>query len=157
MLAFACIYTVHLARVLVYLIFLLLRSTYIISLIPVLYFYTLDLRWVATTLALSPSLIHNSNYDIRSIHSTFSASTRSTYITILLILLISHTRAMVVVRARVRKHRQAQKQARHAKSNRKNWYVIKVMNSKQGGGTGLLVRENQRLFQAFSLGTVGRS
>ena len=62
------------ARVLVYLIFLLLRSTYIIiSLIPVLLFHILDLRWVATTLALI--IPHNSNYNIRPIRSTFSAST----------------------------------------------------------------------------------
>jgi hypothetical protein len=61
-------YTVSysIALVLVYLIFLLLRSTYItISQIPVIYFYILDLRCVATTLALI--LSHNSNYNVREI------------------------------------------------------------------------------------------
>ena len=63
------------ARVLVYLIFLLLRSTYIIiSLIPVLYFIS-DLLDELQPPLLSSSLIHNSNYDIRSIRSSFSAST----------------------------------------------------------------------------------
>ena len=59
------------ARVLVYLIFLLLLlcSTYIIiSLIPVSHFYILDLRWVATTLALINS--HNSNHYVREIRAS---------------------------------------------------------------------------------------
>ncbi len=48
------------------------------------------------------------------------------------------TRAMVVVRAKVRERRQAQRQAgkqdkRRAKSKKKNRYVIKVMNEHREG------------------------
>ena len=43
------------------------------------------------------------------------------------------TRAMVVVRAKVRERRQAQRQARQAKSKKKNRYVIKVMNEHREG------------------------
>jgi hypothetical protein len=57
------------------------------------------------------------------------------------------------VRARVHKHRLAQRQARQVKSKRENRYVIKVMNEHrtQGRGTGLLVREGQRLSEVRSL------
>jgi hypothetical protein len=43
------------------------------------------------------------------------------------------------------------KASKTGKSNRKNRYVIKVMNSNREGGQVLLsfVRENQRLFEAF--------
>ncbi len=54
--------------------------------------------------------------------------------------------------ARVRKHRQAQRQARQAKGKRENRYVIKVMRLNREGGEGPLARENQRMHRAFSLG-----
>jgi hypothetical protein len=58
---------------------------------------------------------------------------------------------MVVVRAKVRERRQAQRQARQAKSKKKNRYVIKVMNEHREGEQFLKseVRENQRLFATF--------
>ncbi len=48
------------------------------------------------------------------------------------------TRAMVVVRAKVCERRQAQRQARQAKSKKKNRYVIKVMvmNEHREAGRG---------------------
>ncbi len=45
---------------------------------------------------------------------------------------------MVVVRAKVRERRQAQRQARQAKIKKKNRYVIKVMRFKTGKGMGSL-------------------
>ncbi len=49
---------------------------------------------------------------------------------------------MVMMMARVRKHRQAQRQARQAKSKRENGYVIKAMRLNKEVGTVPLVREN---------------
>jgi hypothetical protein len=55
------------------------------------------------------------------------------------------------VRAKVREHRPAQRQARRAKVKRENRYVIKVMRLNREGGAVPLARENQRMHQAFSL------
>ncbi len=56
-----------------------------------------------------------------------------------------------MVMARVRKHRQAQRQARQAKSKRGNRYVIRVMRLNREGGAISLARESQRMHRAFSL------
>ncbi len=45
----------------------------------------------------------------------------------------THIHARVVVMARVRKHRQAQGQARQMKGNRENRYVIKVVRLNREG------------------------
>jgi hypothetical protein len=50
------------------------------------------------------------------------------------------------VRAKVHKHRLAQRQAIQAKGNRENRYEIKVMRLKQGRGYG-----SGGMYQAFSL------
>jgi hypothetical protein len=47
------------------------------------------------------------------------------------------------VRAKVREHRPAQRQARQAKGKRENSYVIKVMGLNREGVTVPWVRENQ--------------
>ncbi len=57
----------------------------------------------------------------------------------------------MVVMARVRKRRQAQRQARQAKCKMENRYVIKVMRLNREGGAVPLARENQRMHRAFSL------
>jgi hypothetical protein len=66
-----------------------------------------------------------------------------------------------VGRARVREYRLAQGQARQAKSKKENKYVIKVMRFKLQTGKGIRdsvpeVRQNQRMYQAFSLGMLYR-
>jgi hypothetical protein len=53
------------------------------------------------------------------------------------------------VRAIIREHRPAQRQAREAKGKRENRYMIKVMKIKQGRGWVSLVREDQRIYEAF--------
>ena len=55
------------------------------------------------------------------------------------------------MRARVHKHRLAQRQARQVKGKRENRYVIKVMRLNKEGDAVPLVRENQRMHRAFSL------
>ncbi len=62
-------------------------------------------------------------------------------------ILTTNTRASarVEVTARARKHRQAQRQARQAKSNRENRYVIKVTRLNREGGAVPLVGQNQRM------------
>jgi hypothetical protein len=55
-----------------------------------------------------------------------------------------------MVRARVRKYRLAQGQARQTKSKKENRYVIKVMRlNKKEGDAVPLVRENQRMHRTF--------
>jgi hypothetical protein len=55
----------------------------------------------------------------------------------------------LVVMARERKRRQAQWQARQAKSKKQNRYVIKVMRLNTQGDAVPFVRENQRMHRAF--------
>jgi hypothetical protein len=54
------------------------------------------------------------------------------------------------VRARVHKHRLAQRQARQVKGKREYRYVIKVMRLNKEGGAVPLVRENQKMHRAFA-------
>ena len=51
--------------------------------------------------------------------------------------------------ARVRKHRQAQRQVRQAKSKKENRYLVKVMRLNKEGGAVPLVRENQGCTEPF--------
>ncbi len=60
-----------------------------------------------------------------------------------------HAQCLDIMGATVRVHRPAQRQARQAKGKRESRYVIKVMRFKQGRGWVPLVRENQRIYQAF--------
>ena len=64
---------------------------------------------------------------------------------------------MVVVRAKVRERRQAQRQARQAKSKKKNRCVIKVMRFKQGWGWVPLLRENQMITKPFNWSIINYS
>ncbi len=56
------------------------------------------------------------------------------------------------MRARVHKHRLAQRQSRQVKGERENRYVIKVMRLNREGGAVPLACENQKMHQDFSLG-----
>jgi hypothetical protein len=64
-------------------------------------------------------------------------------------MLISQQPCGKVRMARVRRLRLAQGQVRQMKSNKEKRYVIKVMKGEQFLWS--LVRESQRLYQAFSL------
>jgi hypothetical protein len=68
-------------------------------------------------------------------------------------MLISQQPCSKVVSARVRKWGLPKGKQDRRKSKKENWYMIKVVRFKQEGDTVHEVRQNQRMYQVFSLGS----